>query len=263
VTVHGFLARKRVKHSKLVFADIQIDNGPAVQITSSFQEPDTAAHSANQDLRGIPLYSPVSVTGTVAQLHTNSQPTHAPPVGSSSPGSFPGHVFRVDLDLASIQPLNVFPKDIIVSKDVQFPPSSRHLQIRFSDPLRTRLVVRPQIAFQLRKSLNQLAFTEVETPILFKSTPEGAREFLVPTRRSGLAYALPQSPQQYKQMLMASGVRGYYQFARCFRDEDLRADRQPEFTQVWRSHPELSCLCRVGLTLRSWTWKCRLLQGRT
>ncbi len=262
MTVHGFLARKRVKHSKLVFADIQIENGPAVQITSSFEDPDTPAHSANQALRGIPLYSPVSVTGTVAQLHSNSQPTESPVVDSSSPGGFPAHVSRVDLDLGTIQPLNVFPKDIIVSKDVQFPPSSRHLQIRFSDPLRTRLLVRPQIAFQLRKSLNQLAFTEVETPILFKSTPEGAREFLVPTRRSGLAYALPQSPQQYKQMLMASGVRGYYQFARCFRDEDLRADRQPEFTQVWQPHPESSYVCINGLTWRSWTWKCLLPPGR-
>lgn len=229
VTVHGFLSRKRVKSSRLVFADIQIDNSPAIQVVATYEEANSPEHLASQALRAIPLHSPVAVTGTVAKLHgdPNSISTD-----SRGPGTFPKGVFRIDIDLQTVQPLNVFPKDIIVSDGVQFPPTDRHMQIRFSDPLRSRLLIRPQIGAQLRKSLDSLGFTEVETPILFKSTPEGAREFLVPTRRPGFAYALPQSPQQYKQTLMASGVRAYYQFARCFRDEDLRADRQPEFTQL-------------------------------
>lgn len=229
-----------------MFADIQVDGGPAVQVVSQYADVDSPGHRATQDLRAVPLYSPVAVTGTVAKLDgrlqtaegslaTDGSRDGTQPPKASTPGTFPDGVSRIDLDLETIQPLNVFPKDIIVSKDVQFPPSARHLQIRFSDPLRSRLLARPQIAFELRTSLNHLGFTEVETPILFKSTPEGAREFLVPTRRPGLAYALPQSPQQYKQMLMSSGIRGYYQFARCFRDEDLRTDRQPEFTQACRS----------------------------
>lgn len=221
-TVHGFLSRKRVKHSKLVFADIKTKTGPEIQVTSSFDEQDSPASLVNKALRSIPLHSPVSVTGTIAKVHSQD-------ADGSTPGT---SVDRIDLSLDSIQALNPFPKDIIVSDGVQFPPTSRHLQIRFSESLRERLIFRSYVNRQLRDSLDHLDFCEYETPVLFKSTPEGAREFIVPSRRRGTAYALPQSPQQYKQILVASGVGNYYQFARCFRDEDLRADRQPEFTQV-------------------------------
>lgn len=148
--------------------------------------------------------------------------------------TFPEISKYLEVELLDVFTLNEFPHDIIATNETVFPPEHRHLQIRTSGSIRHALFMRSFLMQACRKEMATYnpTFIEIETPLLFKSTPEGAREFLVPTRRKGMAYALPQSPQQYKQILMASGIPRYFQFAKCFRDEDLRTDRQPEFTQV-------------------------------
>ncbi|KAH8844291.1 hypothetical protein MCOR27_003543 [Pyricularia oryzae] len=230
VTVHGFLQKRRDRSSRLSFVDIVVDNGPRLQLKSEWSEKDSPAHMAHQQLKSVPAWSSVAVTAHVSSLKDGGNTGSTP--SSFAGGRFPPGVNEVELELVSIQALNPWPKDIIVSDGVQFPATARHLQLRFSDTLRERMRFRQHVKSSVTACLEKENFSEVETPILFKSTPEGAREFLVPTRRPGLAYALPQSPQQYKQTLMAAGFGGYFQFARCFRDEDLRADRQPEFTQL-------------------------------
>lgn len=180
-----------------------------------------------EKLKSIKANSPVALKG-IFQPRPEAQRNRRLPSKS-----LPWTLNDFEIKLSDIQSLNDFPSDIVMTPDSEFSPEQRHLQIRTNKHISNALSLRNNITYLCRKILNtSLGFVEIETPLLFKSTSEGAREFIVPTRRKGLAYALPQSPQQFKQILMASGIQKYFQFARCFRDEDLRADRQPEFTQV-------------------------------
>ena len=224
VTLHGYLG-SRVDVSKAIsFVPLfSSDLSHVVQLVSNVKSSDEADQAYHSLLRSCKEHVPVVVKGTVQQKVKPKYPPRASEVNRNE---------DVEINISELQILNDFAQAGFLQEDSVLPPELRHLQLRQSKNLRDALAFRAKAVSICRSCLtDELGFLEVETPLLFKSTPEGAREFLVPTRTPGKAYALPQSPQQFKQILMASGVPKYFQVVKCFRDEDLRADRQPEFTQ--------------------------------
>lgn len=213
VVLNGWIDGSPRKISKsLVFAKFRDFNGDYTQIVTKSEE-------WSAILRTLKPEDSLSVTGSVSPKKVRK-----------------GEEEAWEISVDNFQILNnsnekASQLESLKESPSQYPPEYRYLQLRLPQ-YQKALKMRAKAAKVARSVLDSLNFTEIETPLLFKSTPEGAKEFLVPTRKKGYFYALPQSPQQYKQLLMASGFKGYYQIAKCFRDEDLRADRQPEFTQI-------------------------------
>jgi aspartyl-tRNA synthetase len=216
VTLAGWVNRRR-DQGGLIFIDLR-DRFGATQVVADLNSP---AHSAMEDLRSEYV---IQVLGKVRPR----------PAGSENPKLATGAIEVEALEVTLLNPAKTPPFTI----NEEFPvDESVRLKYRYLDIRRERmknnLVLRHNVTQFIRNYLSEKGFLEIETPILFKTTPEGARDYLVPSRvHPGEFYALPQSPQQLKQLLMVGGIERYFQIARCFRDEDQRGDRQPEFTQL-------------------------------
>lgn len=217
VTLCGWVKRRR-DLGKITFVDLR-DSSGVVQLLFPGDDPDLAeAHTLNRE-------DVVSVTGTVDRRSE----------GNVNPDMRTGDV-EVRVERLEILNRSMTPP-FLVEGDGSDTTEDTRLRFRYVDLRRERmqrnLTLRHHVFQGIRRSFSEQGFLEIETPVLTKSTPEGARDFLVPSRFTpGAFYALPQSPQLFKQLFMIGGIDRYFQLVKCFRDEDLRADRQPEFTQL-------------------------------
>ncbi|HEV2917512.1 MAG TPA: aspartate--tRNA ligase [Candidatus Babeliales bacterium] len=218
IVLAGWVHRRR-DHGNLIFVDLR-DRTGMMQLVFN-PEYSAQAHTQAHSLRSEYV---IAVTGTVIQRSAETVNL------TMATGAYELNVHTLTvLNKAKNVPFMLDEADNV---DEELRLTYRYLDLRRPE-MYQKLALRSKLIFAMRSFLNKEHFLEIETPILTKNTPEGAREFLVPSRmHQGSFYALPQSPQLYKQLLMASGIERYFQVARCFRDEDLRADRQPEFTQL-------------------------------
>ncbi len=219
VTVSGWVNRRR-DHGGVVFFDLR-DRAGIVQITIN---PDLPKEALDL-VASVRFEWVLQIEGLV----------HKRPAGNENPNMETGEIEIIAQNVTILNPAKTLP--FMVSSDTDLADENARLKYRYLDLRRERMtrnmVLRHKVIKFMRDYLDEQGFIEIETPIMFKATPEGARDYLVPSRiYPGQFYALPQSPQQLKQLLMVAGMDKYFQIARCFRDEDLRGDRQPEFTQL-------------------------------
>ncbi|HEX9045846.1 MAG TPA: aspartate--tRNA ligase [Verrucomicrobiae bacterium] len=222
VTLSGWVHSRR-DLGGLIFIDIRDREGR----TQTVFDPSDLSKELFAQAAALRSECVVSITGQVRQR----------PAGTNNDKIPTGQVEVLAKSLEVLNMADVLPFQIDDPEAAAKVAEDTRLQYRYLDLRRPEMArnlrLRSKVAIATRQFMDEQGFLEIETPTLFKSTPEGAREFLVPNRReAGTFYALPQSPQQFKQILMVAGVEKYFQIARCYRDEDLRADRQPEFTQV-------------------------------